>query len=84
MIFSLAQQNTLKLSAGQKKRLDEIQKEIDSKIETLLTEGQKTQLQTLRRPAGPGGPGCAGRRAAFRSSVLVAMQPAFPDSRAGT
>ena len=56
-IFSPTQQDTLKLSAEQKKRLEEIQKEIDSKLETLLTEDQKRQLRSMQpRPAG-GGPG---------------------------
>ena len=80
MIFSLAQQNTLKLSAGQKKRLEEIQKEIDSKIETLLTEDQKTQLQTLRQPPGPGGPGRAGPAGGlplFRARRYATSFPGF-------
>src|SRR5438445_13468785 len=45
--------------------MEKIQKEIDAKLETLLTEDQKRQLQAMRpgtptiRAAGPGGP--AGR-----------------------
>jgi hypothetical protein len=59
-IFSPAQQDTLKLSAGQRKRLAEIQKDLDAKLETLLTEDQRNQLATMRdRPTG-GGPGRGG------------------------
>jgi hypothetical protein len=62
VILSAGQQDTLKLSAAQKKRMAEIQKEIDAQLDTLLTEDQKRQLQAMRRspanlrPAGPGGP----------------------------
>jgi hypothetical protein len=59
-IFSPAQQDTLKLSAGQRKRLEEIQKEIDARLETLLTEDQKKQLQAMQRRPAAGGPGRGG------------------------
>jgi hypothetical protein len=59
-IFSPIQQDTLKLSAGQRKRLEEIQKELDAKLETLLTEDQKNQLQAMQRGPGGGGPGRGG------------------------
>jgi hypothetical protein len=59
-IFSPAQQDTLKLSVGQRKRLAEIQKELDAKLETLLTEDQRNQLATMRDRPGGGGPGRAG------------------------
>ena len=61
-ILSAGQQDTLKLSAEQRKRMAEIQKEIDAKLETLLTADQKKQLQAMRQrppvvtaavPAGP-------------------------------
>jgi hypothetical protein len=61
-LFSSGQQETLKLSSQQKTRMAEIQKEIDAKLETLLTEEQKRQLQAMRRggagggAVGPGGP----------------------------
>ncbi len=59
-IFSPTQKDTLKLSAGQRKRLEEIQKEIDAKLETLFTEDQKRQIQSMQqRPVG-GGPGRGG------------------------
>jgi hypothetical protein len=48
-LFSAAQQDTLKLSAEQKKRLEEMQKEIDTRLVTLLTEEQKRQLQAMQR-----------------------------------
>jgi hypothetical protein len=61
-ILSAAQQDTLKLTSLQKKRLEEIQKEIDTKLETLLTEDQKKQLQAIRQsPAGGGVAGPARR-----------------------
>ncbi|MHB1557575.1 MAG: aryl-sulfate sulfotransferase [Isosphaeraceae bacterium] len=58
-LFSATQQDALKLSAEQKSRLEAMQKEIDARFETLLTEDQKKQLQAMRqqRPPGPGGPG---------------------------
>jgi hypothetical protein len=57
-ILSPAQQDTLKLSPEQRKRIEQIQKDIDAKLDTLLTEEQKKELQALRRPSPPaGGPG---------------------------
>jgi hypothetical protein len=48
-IFSSAQLDTLKLSAEQKKRLEEIQREIDTRLATVLTDEQKKQLQTMQQ-----------------------------------
>jgi len=45
----------LNLTADQKKQLEQLQKEIDSKLGKILTEEQKKQLEDMRR--GPGGPG---------------------------
>jgi hypothetical protein len=59
-IFSPAQQDTLKLSAAQRSRLEAIQKEIDARLETLLTEDQKQQLQAMQRRPDAGGPGRSG------------------------
>ncbi|TMQ32848.1 MAG: hypothetical protein E6K70_16325 [Planctomycetota bacterium] len=65
-ILSAAQQDTLKLSPEQKKRLEEMQKEVDTKLAKLLTEGQRKQLQAMQQgpaagvAAGPGGPGRGG------------------------
>ncbi len=79
-IFSPTQQDTLKLSDAQKKRLGEIQKEIDARLETLLTEDQKTQLQTMqRRPAGggPGRGGPPGGQPLFRALRYATSFPGF-------
>jgi hypothetical protein len=53
-------QERLRLTAEQKQQLEELQKEIDSKLAKILTEEQKKQLKEMRRgfgpPRGPGGP----------------------------
>ena len=61
--------------------MEEIQKEIDSRLDTLLTEDQKKQLQTMRqRPAG-GGPGRGGPppggRPIFRALRYATGFPGF-------
>jgi hypothetical protein len=78
-IFSPTQQDTLKLSAGQRRRLEEIQKEVDARVETLLTEDQKKQLQAMqRRPdGGPGGGGPPGGRPLFRALRYATSFPGF-------
>jgi hypothetical protein len=80
-IFSAAQQDTLKLSPEQKKRLEEIQKEIDARLATLLTDEQQRQLQAMQRaaPPGPGGPGGGPRGGApiFRAFRYPTNHPAF-------
>jgi Spy/CpxP family protein refolding chaperone len=48
----------LQLSAEQKKQVDELQKEVDGKLEKLLTEDQRKQLK--ERPQGPGPGGFGG------------------------
>jgi Spy/CpxP family protein refolding chaperone len=56
-------QEQLKLTDAQKKDLEAIQKEIDAKIEKMLTDDQKKTLKDLkeRRPGGGfGGPGGGG------------------------
>jgi EF hand len=53
-------QEALKLTASQKKQLDELQKEVDAKLGKILTEEQKTQLKEMRPGRGPGGPGGPG------------------------
>ena len=55
-IFTPTQQDTLKLSMGQRQRLEEIQKELDARLETLLTEEQKRQLRSMQQCAVAGGP----------------------------
>ncbi len=82
-ILSASQQDALKLSPAQKKRLEEIQKEIDARLDTLLTEEQKRQLQTMQGPSfamGPGGPpggGPPGGQPLFRATRYAATFPAF-------
>src|SRR5262249_47729106 len=69
-ILTAAQQDRLNMSPAQRKRLEEIQKEIDSRLETLLTEDQKRQLQTMQQPplaAGPGRGGPPGGQPLFRA-----------------
>jgi hypothetical protein len=50
-------QDRLKLTAEQKKQLEELQKEVDSKLDKILTEEQRKQLKEMRRGFGPRGPG---------------------------
>jgi Spy/CpxP family protein refolding chaperone len=76
-ILSPAQQDTLKLSAEQKKRLEEIQKEIDAKLETLLTEDQKRQLRAVRQNPPP----VAGQA---RPGPAIGGTPLFRAYRYGT
>jgi Spy/CpxP family protein refolding chaperone len=51
----------LKLTAEQTDKLDALQKDVDEKLDKLLTEDQKKKLQTMRPGPGggfgPGGPG---------------------------
>ena len=53
-------QTALKLTDDQKKQLDELQKDVDAKLDKILTDDQKTAAQgnaPRRGPGGPGGPG---------------------------
>lgn len=60
-LFSPNVQNTLKLTDEQKKQIEDVQKEVDAKLEKILTEEQRKQLKDLQqaRPFGgfgrPGG-----------------------------
>jgi hypothetical protein len=86
-IFSAGQQNQLKLSPEQRKRMAEIQKEIDARLETLLTEEQKKQLQAMRQaappaaktagPAGPPPPARASGTPLFRAYRYANDHPGF-------
>src|SRR5262249_44677607 len=53
-------QEQLKLTAEQKKQLDELQKETDDKLAKILTDEQKKQIKEMRERGGPGGPGGRG------------------------
>jgi Spy/CpxP family protein refolding chaperone len=50
-------QERLNLTAEQKRKLDDLQKEVDSKLARLLTDEQKKQLEEMRQGFGPGGRG---------------------------
>lgn len=53
-------QQQLKLTPEQRKELEKLQKEIDAKLDKLLTEEQRKQLREMRERMGrafPGGPG---------------------------
>jgi len=53
-------QNQLKLSDDQKKQLEDLQKDVDAKLEKLLTDEQRKQLKDMREGAGRGGFGGRG------------------------
>jgi hypothetical protein len=61
-IMPLFIQNMLQLSDAQKKQVDDLQREVDAKLENILTERQKKQLKEMRRGGSfgpkppPGGP----------------------------
>jgi hypothetical protein len=52
-------QRALDLTPEQKAQLDELQKDVDSRLAKILTDDQKKTLDQMRRrgPGGPGGPG---------------------------
>ena len=55
-------QQRMNLSASQKTQLDALQKEVDARLEKILSADQKQQLKDMRN-RGPGGPrGLGGRR----------------------
>jgi hypothetical protein len=53
----------LRLTPPQRSQLEDLQKEVDAKLNTILTDAQKTQLKALRErgPGGFGPPGGFGR-----------------------
>ncbi len=55
-------QDQLKMTSEQKKQLEDLQKEIDEKLEKIMTEEQRKQFKEMkeRRPGGPGGFGPPG------------------------
>jgi Spy/CpxP family protein refolding chaperone len=59
-LLSPFQQATLKLTAEQKKQVEELQKEVDGKFGKVLTDDQQKQLKEMRAGAGPGRPGGPG------------------------
>jgi hypothetical protein len=48
-------QEQLRLTPEQRKKFAELQREVDRKVEELLSEEQKAQLRRMRGPR-PGGP----------------------------
>jgi outer membrane protein assembly factor BamB len=50
-------QERLKLKAEQKKQLEDLQKEADTNLAKILTDGQNKQLKEMREGFGRGGPG---------------------------
>lgn len=56
-LFGAQAQDQLRLTAEQKKKLAEIQKQVDKELEELLTPEQREQLKRMRSaPGGMGGP----------------------------
>lgn len=58
-VMSSFLQEALKLTADQKKQMEELQKDVDGRIEKILTAEQKAQLKEMRE-RGPGFPGRPG------------------------
>jgi hypothetical protein len=58
-ILPLMLQNRLRLTADQKKELEDLQKEVDAKLEKILNVEQRTLLKEMRE-RGPGGFGLPG------------------------
>ncbi len=63
-VMSVATQVTLKPTAEQKAQLSDLQKDVDAKLDKVLTESQRKQFKQMRTdfarggpPGGPGGPG---------------------------
>lgn len=61
-VLPMMLQDRLELSPDQKKRVAELQKEVDASLERILNDEQKAQLKEIRErgPGGPGGPGGRG------------------------
>jgi len=55
-VLSTGAQDQLKLSAEQKKKLEDLQKEVDDKLAQILNDDQKKQLKDMQQGGGRGGP----------------------------
>jgi poly(3-hydroxybutyrate) depolymerase len=67
-VLSSRVQDDLKLTDEQKKKIEEIQKEVDAQIQKVLTEEQNKQLKDLKESTGRGpGGGFGGRQDAPRN-----------------
>jgi hypothetical protein len=60
-ILPAPMQERLNLSADQKSQLQELQKDVDAKMDKILTSEQKKQLKDMLNDFGPGGRGGRGR-----------------------
>src|SRR5262245_1774870 len=60
MVLSPRVQETLKLSDEQKKKVEEMQKQVDANLQKILTEAQAKQLKDLKDNAGRGLGGLGG------------------------
>jgi hypothetical protein len=74
-------QETLKMTDEQKKKLAELQKETDAKIEKILTDEQKKQYKDMKDNPGRGGPG--GRGPGGRGGPEAQAGRVAPAGRAG-
>src|SRR5262249_33912429 len=83
MILSTSQRDALKLTPEQKKQFEAMQKDIDDKMDKLLTESQKKQLEELKQAArrdgikGPGRNPPPGGAPMFRANRYATSHPAF-------
>jgi len=59
-ILPTSQQDRLKLTADQKKQVDELQKEVDDRLAKVFTADQQKQFKGMREMAGRGGRGGPG------------------------
>lgn len=60
-------QDALKLTPEQKQQVDDLQKEVEGKLDRILTDDQRAELKKMRErgPGGFGGPGGPGGRGGF-------------------
>jgi hypothetical protein len=54
-VLSSGAQDQLKVTADQKKQLEDLQKQVDAQLKTILSADQQKQLKAMQQP--PGGPG---------------------------
>jgi (4-O-methyl)-D-glucuronate---lignin esterase len=70
-VLSAGAQGQLKVTADQKKKLEELQKTVDDQLKTILTADQQKQLKTMQQPGGGrGGFGGAGGGPSWQQQVL--------------
>jgi Arylsulfotransferase (ASST) len=61
-VLPVASEKTLKIEPEQKKQIDELQKDVDAKLDKIMTDEQKAEWKKAREgpggfgPKGPGGP----------------------------